>query len=56
MILKDPSRLSQEINTTEKTKQCPVKIFAKSLYFLIKILIRIDTVLQNVETHILERF
>ena len=37
MILKDPSSLSQEIDTIEETKQRPVKILTGSSYFPTKI-------------------
>jgi len=56
MILKDPSRMSQEMDMTEQTKQKSVKIFDKSLHFLIKILITINITLQGLEAHILEKF
>ena len=56
MILKGPSTLSQKMGMVEETKQYLVKIFAKSLYFLSKILISFEIVLQGSKSHILEKF
>ena len=56
MILKDPSRMSQEMDMAEQTKQKSAKIFDKSLYFLIKILIKSNITWQGLEAHILEKF
>jgi hypothetical protein len=56
MILKDPLKLSPEINATEYGKQqCP-KRGTKSLSFLVKILIQIGIVLSGFETLLLEKF
>ena len=52
----DSLRLSQEINATEQGKQQSSKSIAQSLFFPVKILIRIGIVLSGFETLLLEKF